>query len=80
VSLSSDYFTRLNQNVSFSIDTDVISSDSDTVIFNDAGFNVAVSDALALRTSLVTEFHTDPAVGTDDTDNALGLSLVYNLN
>lgn len=80
VSVSSDYFTRLNQNVSFSMDTDIISSESDTVIFNDAGFNVSVSNDLALRTSLVTEYHTDPDVGSDDTDNALGLSLVYNLN
>ncbi len=80
VSLSSDYFTRINDGVSFSMDTDIISSDSDTVVFNDAGINVALNNALAMRTSLVTEFHTDPDVGRDDTDNALGVSLVYNLN
>ena len=80
VSLSSDYFARLNEAVSFSMDTDVITSDSDTVIFNDAGINVALNNQLAMRTSLVTEYHTDPDVGRDDTDNSLGVSLVYNLN
>ena len=80
VSLSSDYFARLNEAVSFSMDTDIITSDSDTVVFNDAGINVALNNQLAMRTSLVTEYHTDPDVGRDDTDNSLGVSLVYNLN
>lgn len=80
VSLSSDYFTRVAEGVSFSMDTDIITSDSDTVVFNDAGINVALNNQLAMRTSLVTEFHTDPDVGRDDVDNALGVSLVYNLN
>lgn len=80
VSVSSDYFNRINDIVSFSMDTDVISSDADTVVFNDAGINVSLNETLAMRTSLVTEYHTDPDVGRDDVDNALGVSLVYNLN
>ena len=78
ISLSSGYFNRLSDTVSVTMDTDIIGSDSDTVVFNDLGLNVSMTDTLALRTSLATEFHTDPAAGRKDTDNTLGVSLVYN--
>ena len=60
--------------------TDIIGSDSDTVVYNGLGVNVAMTDTLALRTSLVTEYRTDPAAGRVDTDNNFGVSLVYNFN
>lgn len=62
------------------MDTDIIGSDSYTVVYNDLGVNVSMTDTLALRTSLVTEYHTDPAAGRDDTDNNFGVSLVYNFD
>lgn len=80
ISLSSGYFNRITDTVYITNDLDIISSDSDTVVFNDIGLNVAMSDTLALRTSLQTEYHTDPQAGLDSTDNALGVSIVYNLN
>ncbi len=78
--LSSAYANRINQTVYLTMDTDIITSDSDTVLYNDLGLNVAMSNQLALRTSLQTEYHTDPAPGDDSTDHRLGVSLVYSFN
>lgn len=80
ISLSSDYFNRMNDTVFITNDTDIISSDSDTVVFNELGLNVAMSEVLALRTSLTTEYHTDPQPGLESTDNKVGVSLIYNFN
>ncbi len=80
VGASSDLMVRLNENVFFNFDTDIVASDFDTAIFNDFGITVAMSDALALRTSIQTEFHSDPLPGFDDTDNTFGVSLVYAFN
>lgn len=60
-------------------DTTVLASSSDTYVVNDLGFNVALGDGpLALRTSLQTEYHSDPLPGKKSTDNAFGVSLVMN--
>lgn len=80
LSLSSNYYNRINDQMSLTWDIDVIGSESDTVVFNDLGINVNMTDTLALRTSLATEYHTDPEPGKDDTDNKLGMSLVYSFN
>ncbi len=80
VALSSNYFNAFTATSAFTVDTDVITSDSDTVVFNSIAFTQNVSDRLALRTSLDTEYHTDPLAGDDSTDNSLGVSLVYSLN
>lgn len=78
--LGSDYSRRLTPTTVLTNDTDVIASESDTVVYNDFAVSVSVTDTLALRTSLLTEYHTDPEPGFDDTDNSLGISMVYNLN
>ncbi|MDF1871408.1 YdiY family protein [Vannielia sp.] len=80
VSLGSNLSTRITDTVFLTNDTDFIFSESDTVIYNDFGVNVKMSDALALRTSIGTEYHTDPLPGDDSTDNTFGVSLVYSLN
>lgn len=80
LSVSSGYYNQFSENLAFTLDTDIIGSDSDTVVYNGLGVNVAMTDTLALRTSLVTEYHTDPAAGRVDTDNNFGVSLVYNFN
>lgn len=80
ISVSSNYAYNINDTTFLTNDTDIIGSDSDTVIVNEFGVNVAMSESLALRTSLATEYHTDPQPGFDDTDNSLGVSLVYSLN
>jgi putative salt-induced outer membrane protein len=80
ISLSSAYYNQLTETVAVSMDTDIIGSDSDTVVFNDLCLNVSMTETLALRISLVTEYHTDPTAGRVDTDNKFGVSLVYNFN
>lgn len=80
LSLSSSYYNRLNDAVALTMDTDIIGSEGGTRVINDLGLNVSMTETLALRTSLITEYDTDPAPGLDDTDNALGMSVVYNFN
>ncbi len=78
--ISSDYAQKLTDTVFLTNDTDIITSDADTVLYNDLAINVSMTDSLALRTSLLTEYHTDPQPGFDDTDNTFGVSLVYSFN
>jgi putative salt-induced outer membrane protein len=81
IAVSSNFSSRFNESVLFTNDTDVIASDSDTVVYNDLGVNYAIgTDGLALRTSVQTEYHTDPVPGRKDTDNTFGLSLVYSFD
>lgn len=80
VSLSSNYTARLSDTVLGTLDTDVIYSDTDMVVYNDIGLNVSMTDALALRTSLSSEYHSDPLPGADDLDNTFGVSLVHSFN
>lgn len=77
--VSSDYAQKLTETVFVTNDTDVIWSESDTVVFNDLALSVAMTDTLALRTSVLTEFHTEPGTA-EDTDNTFGVSLVYSFN
>lgn len=80
LSVSSNYFNRISPDLFITNDTDVIASDADTYVTNDLGVTVAMNNALAMRTNLFTEYRTDPAPGDDDTDNTLGVSIVYSFN
>ncbi|MDO6591736.1 DUF481 domain-containing protein [Loktanella sp. D2R18] len=77
--VSSDYAHKLSETVFVTNDTDVIWSESDTVLFNDLALNVAMTETLALRTSVLTEYHTEPGTA-ENTDNTFGVSLVYSFN
>ncbi|GGE48843.1 DUF481 domain-containing protein [Actibacterium pelagium] len=77
--VSSDYAHKLTDTLYLTNDTDVIWSESDTAIFNDLALNVAMTDALALRTSILTEYHSDSG-SAKSTDNTFGVSLVYSFN
>ncbi len=61
-------------------DTDVLWSESNTLVTNDLGINVKMTDALAMRTSLLTKYNSEPLAGFDEIDNSLGVSLVYTFN
>ena len=74
--LSSRYFYAVSDTVAFTNDTDLLGSDENTVITNDAGFNFKVSQNLATRLSLRTDYNSDPVAGRESTDNTLGVSLV----
>lgn len=80
LSLSSGYYNRINESMSFSMDTDIIGSESGTRVYNDMGINVAMTESMAMRTSLVTEYNSNPEDGVKDTDNSIGVSLVYNFD
>lgn len=80
LSLNSNYTARLSDTVLGTLDTSIIYSESDMVVYNDAGINISLNESLALRTSLASEFHTDPLPGSQDLDNTLGVSLVYSFN
>lgn len=78
--VSSDYAHKITDTLFLTNDTDIVTSSSDTVVFNDLALNVSLSDAMALRTSILTEYHTDPEPGFTSTDNTFGVSLVYSFN
>ncbi|WP_376870505.1 YdiY family protein [Albirhodobacter sp. R86504] len=73
---SSRYFYAFNETVSFTMDTDIVGSKVNTVVSNDAGFNMKLSDSLSTRVSYTTDYNTDPSEGLKSSDNTLGLSLV----
>ncbi|MGB5863691.1 MAG: DUF481 domain-containing protein [Sulfitobacter sp.] len=74
--VSSRYYYAFNETVSLTIDTDILGSDINTIMSNDAGVNFKMSDNLSTRVSYRSEYNTDPAAGLKSTDNTLGVSLV----
>ena len=79
-SVSSDYSYRFSDTLLLTNDTDILTSETDTYVTNELGVNVSMTDALALRTSILTEYRTDPQPGFVNTDNTLGVSVVYSFN
>lgn len=73
---SSRYYYKFTDNVSFTMDTDILGSDANTTLSNDAGLNYRMSNNLSTRISYITDYNTDPAPGLKSTDNKLSLSLV----
>lgn len=78
--IGSKFWQRLSDNAVLTNDTDIVWSESDTLIANDFGVNFSLSKSLTMRTSLRTEYHTDPLPGYDDTDNTIGASVIYSFN
>lgn len=74
--VSSRYFYSLTDTVSFTNDTDILGSDANTIVSNDAGVNFKVSNNLSTRVSYRTDYNTDPVGGAVSTDNTIGLSIV----
>ena len=73
---SSRYFYAINDKMSFTMDTDILGSEVNTLVSNDAGINYKLSNALSTRVSYRTEYNTDPVGSLKSTDNTLGVSLV----
>lgn len=73
---SSRYYYGFSDTVAFTLDTDVLGSNENTVVTNDIGVNFKVSQNLSTRVGYRTEYNTDPVDGRKSTDNTLGLSLV----
>ncbi|MCK0168959.1 DUF481 domain-containing protein [Jannaschia sp. S6380] len=73
---SSRFYYGFTDTVSLTNDTDILSSDNDTVVTNDFGVNFKVTDTLSTRVSYRTDYTSDPLPGLESTDNTIGLSLV----
>lgn len=78
--ISSDYAQKLTETVFLTNDTDFIWSETNEQVINDLAINVAMTDSLALRTSLLTEYTSDVTGPSKSTDNTFGVSLVYSFN
>ena len=86
-SVTSNLLYQFTPTVFVTNDTDVISSEETTSVLNDLALNVALNESLSLRTSLLTEYQSDPGESfNDDTgafeeaenyDNTLGVAVVY---
>ena len=64
-------------------DATVIVSENNTSVSNDLALSIGLSDARSLRTSLLTEYNSDPGINMDfnereEVDNTLGVAIVYN--
>lgn len=77
-SAGSNFYYKLSDTAFLTNNTDILASESDTAINNEIGVTVAMSNNLALRTSLATAYHSDPADGYKNSDNTFGVSLVFN--
>ena len=69
----------LNDVVTFTNDSDVIWADISTQFTNISAVTAGLSDALSLRVSFDVRHDTDPPMGTEQTDTATRISLVYGL-
>jgi putative salt-induced outer membrane protein len=78
--VGSRFFYRFAQNVSLTNDTDVIYSDeAGTLVQNDFGVNLELNERITTRISYRTDYNSDPVEGRDNTDNRLGVALVFGL-
>ena len=68
---------RIASDVFVTNDTDVLYSDSNTLVSNDLALNSRLAGPLSARVGLRTDWSSDPADGQDDTDNSVTLGVVY---
>lgn len=80
VAVSSYYSNQLADSLFLTNDTDILWSENMTTATNELGLSVAMTDALALRTSLTTKFAGDKIGSLASTNNTLGMSVVYSFN
>ena len=71
---SSRFYYKVNDTVSLSNDTDILSSDTALRINNDMGVSFKVTNAVSTRISYLSEYNDSRAIKTD---NTVGLSLVF---
>lgn len=71
---ASRFFYKINENIFMTNDTEILSSDTALRANNDFGVNFKMTDAFSTRVSYLTEYNDSRAI---ETDNKLGLSLVY---
>ena len=80
ISASSNFYRSLTETSYITNDTDVIYSDFATTATNELALNVAVSEALTLRTSYITNYNDQTDDSFADAENVFGVAAVYNFN
>ena len=78
--VSSNVFKSLSEATYITNDTDVIYSETSSTLINELALNVAMTDALSLRTSYTTSFNSETDDDLSDGVNTLGMSVIYNFN
>lgn len=73
---SSRMFYSFSDALFFTNDTDVLHSDINTLVVNDAGLNYKMTDTLSTRLGYQTEYSSDPLPGYDEFDHKLTAALV----
>lgn len=73
--VSSRFYHRFNENMFLTNDTDYLTSDAASdVLYNELGLNFKMTESLATRLSLETEYQSDREIRTD---NTFGVAVVY---
>lgn len=70
---------KLNEMVSLYNDSEILWSEADTYLWNDAGITAQLMGNLAARASFRLDHHTDVAPGFEKTDTALRFGVVYTM-
>jgi putative salt-induced outer membrane protein len=79
-SVEADLFQRFSETVFLSNALTLVGSETDTSVTNELALNVALSNALALRTSYIIDFNGADIGSMTKTDDTFGVSVVYNFN
>ncbi|WP_017930755.1 DUF481 domain-containing protein [Robiginitomaculum antarcticum] len=77
---SSDFKYNFNEAVSFYNKTEVITSSSDTYLWNDIGISANLMGNLSAKFGYRVDYHTDVPVGVEQTDTVTRIALVYAIN
>ena len=75
----SDFDYKFNDNVSFYNDSEIIWSDSDTYIWNEAGITAQLWGNIAARASYRVDYHSNPPAGSVGTDTISRVGIVYTI-
>ncbi|MCG8442121.1 MAG: DUF481 domain-containing protein [Caulobacterales bacterium] len=75
--LGSRFSTSLNENVSFTNNTDLTWTEDTTIIFNTAALTAQLTGALSARLGFDVTHDTEPPAGSKSTDTTTRASLVY---
>lgn len=77
--LGSEFDYAFNDAVSFYNDTELLTSSSDTYIWNDIGIQAQLAGNLSAKFGVRVDHHTDVPVGTEKTDTITRGALVYTI-
>ncbi|CAM3866382.1 YdiY family protein [Litorimonas haliclonae] len=78
--LYSDFEHAFSDQVTFSNDTEVLYSEQDTFLVNEAGITSDLFDKFAVRASFRLETHSDVPEGREKTDTISRVGIVYKMN